>query len=394
METLRVLVTDDEQGMRLGVRRVLRDFRVEVPDIDAFATLEIDEADCGEKALDKIAQQRPDILILDHKMPGISGLDVLDRIEGKNGDMLTIMITAYASIETAVRAVKRGAYDFLAKPFTPDELRNTVKKAAVRLVLAKQARRLADERNKVRLHFMRTLSHELQAPLNAIDGYLELIKNRSQGEQLDAYNDIVDRGQDRLAGMRRLIHDLLQMTTVESKSSNRQLSSVDVTEVARGTIEMFTQQAAGLGVTLTLHRDTPLLMSAVEDELQMVLQNLVSNAVKYNRPGGEVHVNLDRNGLTVSLGVSDTGWGLPSTALDRLCEEFVRIKTPHTRNVAGTGLGLSIVKKIARLYGGDILIDSQWEVGSKFTVLLKDSQHESTPLMTAIPDASCEMASS
>jgi signal transduction histidine kinase len=304
------------------------------------------------------------------------------------------MITAYASIETAVRAVKRGAYDFLAKPFTPDELRNTVKKAAVRLVLAKQARRLADERNKVRLHFMRTLSHELQAPLNAIDGYLELIKNRSQGEQLDAYNDIVDRGQDRLAGMRRLIHDLLQMTTVESKSSNRELSSVDVTEVARGTIEMFTQQAAGLGVTLTLHRDTPLLMSAVEDELQMVLQNLVSNAVKYNRPGGEVHVNLDRNGLTVSIGVSDTGWGLPSTALDRLCEEFVRIKTPHTRNVAGTGLGLSIVKKIARLYGGDILIDSQWEVGSKFTVLLKDSQHESTPLMTAIPDASCEMASS
>ncbi len=298
METLRVLVTDDELGMRLGVRRVLRDFRVEVPDIDAFADLEIDEADCGESALEKIFQKPPDILILDHKMPGISGLDLLDRVDGKCGDMLTIMITAYASIETAVRAVKRGAYDFLAKPFTPDELRNTVKKAAVRLVLAKQARRLADERNKVRLQFMRTLSHELQAPLNAIDGYLELIKNRSQGEHLEAYSEVVDRSQDRLAGMRRLIHDLLQMTTVESKSRNRELARIDVVDIARNTIEMFTQQATGFGVTMTLHRDAPLLMNAVEDELQMVLQNLISNAIKYNRPGGEVHVNLDRNGLT------------------------------------------------------------------------------------------------
>ncbi len=379
METLRVLVADDEQGMRLGVRRVLRDLRIEVPDIDAIAELEIDEADCGESALEKIARHTPDILILDHKMPGISGLDVLDRINGKYGDMLTIMITAYASIETAVRAVKRGAYDFLAKPFTPDELRNTVKKAAVRIVLAKQARRLADERNKVRLQFMRTLSHELQAPLNAIDGYLDLIKNRTQGTTLDAYNEVVDRSQDRIAGMRRLIHDLLQMTTMESKSRNRELARVDVTKVARDTIEMFQHQADGLGLSIHLHREGPLVMNAVEDELQIILQNLISNAVKYNRSGGQVHVNLDRNGTTISLGVSDTGWGLPPTALDRLCDEFVRIKTPHNRDVPGTGLGLSIVKKIARLYSGDILIDSEWEVGSKFTVLLKDNQPEPCP---------------
>ena len=111
--------------MRLGVRRVLRDFRVDIPDIDASAVLEIDEAESGEAALEKIQQRPPDILILDHKMSGISGLDVLDQVADRHGEMLTIMITAYASIETAVRAVKRGAYDFLAKPFTPDELRNT-----------------------------------------------------------------------------------------------------------------------------------------------------------------------------------------------------------------------------------------------------------------------------
>ena len=147
------------------------------------AVLEIDEAESGEVALEKIQQRPPDILILDHKMSGISGLDVLDQVGDHHGEMLTIMITAYASIETAVRAVKRGAYDFLAKPFTPDELRNTIKKAAVRLVLAKQARRLAEERNEVRLQFMRTLSHELQAPLAAVEGFLELIRNRTEGER-------------------------------------------------------------------------------------------------------------------------------------------------------------------------------------------------------------------
>ncbi len=87
-------------------------------------------------------------------MPGISGLEVLDRLAGRESDMLTIMITAYASIETAVTATKRGAYDFLAKPFTPDELKSTIRKAAVRLILAKQARKLAEEKRQrpLRVH--------------------------------------------------------------------------------------------------------------------------------------------------------------------------------------------------------------------------------------------------
>ena len=104
-------------------------------------------------------------------------------------DMLTIMITAYASIETAVSATKRGAYDFLAKPFTPDELKSTIRKAAARLILAKQARKLAEEKQQVRFEFIRVLGHELKAPLNAVAGYLDLIQKHPLG--------------DRLAGLRR-----------------------------------------------------------------------------------------------------------------------------------------------------------------------------------------------
>jgi signal transduction histidine kinase len=381
METLRVLVVDDEQGMRLGVRRVLRDFRVDVPDIDARAQLELDEADCGESALEKISQQAPDILILDHKMPGISGLDVLDRVQGKYGDMLPIMITAYASIETAVRAVKRGAYDFLAKPFTPEELRNTIKKAAIRVVLAKQARRLADERNQVRLQLMRTLSHELQAPLNAVDGFLDMMKHQTQGDRLADYAQLIERSQQRVEGMRRLIRDLLQMTLVESNTRCRELVPVDVVALAKTTLETFECETRSQDISCALHGDGPVIMHGVADELRMVLQNLVSNAIKYNRPGGEIHITLDHDGNTVSIGVADTGWGMSAADLDRICDEFVRIKNEHTRHVPGTGLGLSIVRKIARLYQGDVLVDSEPDVGSKFTVLLQD-----VPMVTADPN--------
>jgi two-component system, sensor histidine kinase and response regulator len=182
MDILRVLVTDDELGMRLGVARTLRDFTVQVPDVEETIGFAVEEADSGEAALEKIRALRPDILFLDHKMPGMSGLEVLDATRDLQSEMLTIMITAYASIETAVQATKRGAYDFLAKPFTPDELRNTTRKAAARLALAKQARKLAEEKRQVRFQFIRVLGHELKAPLNAVEGYLRLLQEGRLGD--------------------------------------------------------------------------------------------------------------------------------------------------------------------------------------------------------------------
>ena len=223
METLRVLVTDDEFGMRLGVARTLRDFTVRVADVNVDVGFAVEQAESGEEAMEKIARQPPDILLLDHKMPGISGLEVLDRLAGMQTDILTIMITAYASIETAVTATKRGAYDFLAKPFTPDELKSTIHKTAAHLILARQARKLTEEKRQVRFEFIRVLGHELKAPLNAVAGYLELIKGRQLGDQLPAYAEMIDRSLVRIDGMRKLIRDLLDLTQIESGRKNRRL---------------------------------------------------------------------------------------------------------------------------------------------------------------------------
>jgi signal transduction histidine kinase len=370
MHTLRVLVTDDEMGMRLGVTRTLRDFSVCVPDVNGAVAFAVDQAESGEEALGKIDRSPPDILLLDHKMPGISGLEVLDHLAGRETDMLTIMITAYASIETAVAATKRGAYDFLAKPFTPDELKSTIRKAAARLILAKQARQLTEEKRRVRFEFIRVLGHELKAPLNAVAGYLDILRDHQLGDDLAAYEELVARSLARMDGMRKLIADLLDLTQIESGQKNRELTKVDLAAAAASAIEAVAAQGAARAVTLQLHSAGPLVISADVREIEIIFNNLLTNAIKYNRDGGRVDVALQRAGEQAAIVVSDTGIGMKEEELKQLFGEFVRIRNEKTHHIPGSGLGLSIVKKLALLYGGDVAVESRPDAGSTFTVTL------------------------
>ena len=372
METLRVLVCDDEPGMRLGVECPLRNFTFRMPDVNGDVGFSTSQVDSGERALEVIAQSPPDILLLDHKMPGISGLEVLDRLAGMKLDMLTIMITAYASIETAVTATRCGAYDFLAKPFTPTELKGTIRKAAARILLGKQARKLAQEKHQVRLQFIRVLGHELKAPLNALEGYLNMLKDRGLGETVVAYDSIVDRSLVRIDGMRKLIADLLDITQIESGQKNRRMEVVNLREAARAALESQLPEARSRNIALELHAAETVPLTADRGEIDMILNNLLSNAVKYNRDSGKVDVTLQREESQVRITVADTGIGLTEEEGAQLFGEFVRIRNEKTANILGSGLGLSIVQKLAQLYGGNATFQSQPDVGTVFTVVLND----------------------
>jgi len=370
-DTMRVLVADDEPGMRSGVVRALRGFRVSLPDVEEAVRFDVHEAGSGEDAMAQIAAQAPDILLLDYKLPGISGLDVLDRLAAAKADVLVIMITAYASLETAVSAVKRGAYDFLAKPFTPEELKITIRKAAGRLILAQQARRLAQEKRQVRFQLISVLAHELKAPLAAVEGYLRILKDRAAGDDPAVYERMIQRSLLRTEGMRKLIIDLLDMTRIESGQKPRELAALDVCEVARAAIETMTPEALQRKIAVNLEAAGPVFLTADRGEIEIILNNLVSNAVKYNRDGGRVDVTVSGGPEAVTIAVADTGIGMTAEDAGRLFQEFVRIKNEKTRDILGSGLGLSIVKKLAVLYGGDVTLRSEPGVGSTFTVVLK-----------------------
>jgi two-component system, sensor histidine kinase and response regulator len=370
MDSLRVLVTDDEMGMRLGVVRTLRDFVVHVADVNEDVRFVVDQAESGEEAMEKIDGQPPDILLLDHKMPGISGLEVLDRIADVHTDMLTIMITAYASIETAVSATKRGAYDFLAKPFTPDELKSTIRKAAARLILAKQARKLAEEKQRVRFEFIRVLAHELKAPLNAVTGYLELIQKHSQGDRVADYDEMIGRSLHRIEGMNKLIYDLLDLTRIESGKTTRQLAAVNLRDIAQAAADTMQAEATSRNIAIRIHADGDVSLTADAGEIEMLLNNLISNAVKYNRDHGSVDVTLACHASQATIAVADTGIGIASEELGRIFDEFARIKNERTNHIPGSGLGLSIVKKLVQLYDGDVRVESRLQAGTTFTVVL------------------------
>ena len=370
METLRVLVTDDEIGMRLGVVRTLRDLVVTVEDVNVDVNFVVDQAESGEEALEKIRQQPPDILLLDHKMPGISGLEVLDQLAAMSTEVLTIMITAYASIETAVTATKRGAYDFLAKPFTPDELRSTIRKTAAHLILARQARKLTEEKRQVRFEFIRVLGHELKSPLAAVTGYLDLMQERHLGEDISAYVDMIRRSLLRIDGMRKLIDDLLDLTQIESGRKNRQLGPVNIVAIAKSVIESLHLEAESRSITVRLDASGPILLMADIREIEMIFSNLLSNAIKYNCDGGQVELTITASDTRATIKVADTGIGMSADDISRLFGEFVRIKSPATTNIPGSGLGLSIVKKLVQLYNGDIRVESEPDRGTTFAVCL------------------------
>jgi two-component system, sensor histidine kinase and response regulator len=371
LDILNILIVDDEYGMRRGAERALSDMKVSLPDINGEVGFAIRTAATGSELEEKMNEGPTDILILDYKLPDTTGLDILDKLARQPIDLLTIMITAYASLDTAVTATRRGAYDFLAKPFTPEELRSAVRKAARHLILQRQARRLAEEKRQVRFQFISVLAHEMKAPISAIEGYLQMIRDRAVGESLNDYDHMVARCLVRIEGMRKMIYDLLDLTSIESGQRRRTFAMIDFAEIARQSVENVKMEALKRGVSIHLDIPDGSIMGADRQEMEMVFNNLLSNAVKYNKDKGEVHVMLRMNEHEVTIQVKDTGIGMTPEECRRLFNDFSRVKNEKTRHILGSGLGLSTLKKIVTLYGGDVSISSQPDVGSIVHVTLR-----------------------
>jgi len=367
---VKVAMVDDEEPLCVGVHRILAKYKVHVLDVSVDASYDFAYFTTGEQFVEAVESGAQfELLLLDLKLPGMSGLDVLTALSRQNRSILRIVITAYATFETAVQATKLGAYDFLPKPFSPDELRYAVRKATDQLILSKEARRLAEEKRQVRFNFISVLAHELKAPLNAIEGYLKILQTDEPPERLQ----MIDRSLIRLDGMKKLIFDLLDLTRIESGQKQRAFATVDLRALAKTSVDLFASEAAEGGITIGLKPEGPVEMIADPSEMEIVFNNLISNAVKYNREGGSVTVDIRRDDGAVKVIVADTGIGLAPEEAAKLFTEFVRIKNEDTIKVLGSGLGLSTVRKLAQLYGGDATVASTKGSGSTFTVTLHDA---------------------
>ena len=374
MAVLKVLVIDDEPGIRSGVVRILSNFHVTYPFMDEDYTFEIFEAGTGEEGLSFIEGDIPDLLLLDNKLPGMQGIEVLEYIRKRNYDIMVAMITSYASLDVAIRATRDGAIDFIPKPFTPQELKSSIENITKQLYLKRITHKMNQEGKKIRYQFLSVLSHELKAPLNALEGYLRMMQEKQAGDRIEDYAAPIERSLQRVQGMRNLILDLLDFTKIRLERKEEKIQEVNLSEVATGSIVTVQPYAIQMDVNINLDIRTDVVIMADPDDMEIVFNNLTSNAVKYNKRGGKVEITIDSSDNEAILVFSDTGIGITQDDTENLFTEFVRIKNEKTRNISGSGLGLSIVKKVVGLYHGTIKVESTPDVGTVFTVRLPKKQ--------------------
>jgi signal transduction histidine kinase len=226
------------------------------------------------------------------------------------------------------------------------------------------------EGKQIRFQFLSVLSHELKSPINAIEGYMKMMQEKQIGDNIDDYATMIERSMVRLKGMRTLILDLLDLTRLESGKKARSIQKVDLYEIAKMAMDSMEPLAIQKQVKVRLEGEPNTYILSDRDELEIILNNLISNAIKYNKDGGSVLVNIATSEVNVKISVEDTGIGMSEEDIEKLFQEFVRIKNAKTKNVTGSGLGLSIAKKMVELNGGTIKVESTPDIGSKFIVTL------------------------
>lgn len=361
LQAERVVVIDDDHAMRLSCKQIL-----------AKMGFEVEVFDNGADGLDGVARLKPVLVVVDLKMPGIGGMEVVARVHEMDPETVILVITGYATIGTAVEAMKTGAYDFLPKPFSPDEMRVIVHRGLERRSLLRETRRLRDDQEQLRRRFVTFVSHQLQSPLSAVHQYLDVLKRLGDTPEAAAQRaQWLDRCLTRTEELQELIRDWLTLSRVEAGNFVRSTEPLDLREVVAEIPQRYGDRAAASQVALVVDATSePCPVLADRKALDVLLDNLIVNAIKYNRAGGTVTVTLSTHGNEIRLAVADTGIGIPEAQREFLFNEFFRVHSDAASSIPGTGLGLAICKRIAAELGATIEVESREGEGTTFCVAL------------------------
>ncbi len=209
-----------------------------------------------------------------------------------------------------------------------------------------------------------TISHELKTPLTSIIGHIELLEDLDTGI---GSVEAISRNAERL---NRLVQNLLNYSQIQDKRGSVR-RAVDLRKLGEQSLDLMAMQAEQGQVTLTMRLpDEPVMVTAVPDELGTVIDNLTSNAVKYSRPDGTVHLEVGTDGAHAYVLCADTGLGISAADQVHLFSAFHRSSNPEALSIPGTGLGLAISRRIAHMHGGEIVVASELGVGSTFRLRL------------------------
>lgn len=356
-----VVVIDDDHAIRLSCFQALSRIGYEVTTFED-----------GASGIKGIAEIKPELVVVDLKMAGLSGLQVIERVHKIDPGIVIIVITGYATIGTAVDAMKAGAYDFLPKPFNPDELRIIVGRGMERRRLLTEARRAEMDRELMKRRFVTFVSHQLKTPLVAVHQYLDVMAHMEEsGQQVAERKEWLQRCLNRTSEMRDIIEDWLTLAKIEGGHLVQHEANVDLKPILTSILDSYRGLAANDGLTLTLDMpDERYVVNGDHNSYGVLFDNLIVNAIKYNNPGGSVTVTGAKTSGEVVVAVADTGVGVSEEDIPLLFEEFFRGRERGEKKISGTGLGLPICRRIVTELGGCIEVESKVGNGSVFRVRL------------------------
>lgn len=364
-----VLVVDDTPGnLKLLTQLLMRsDFVVRA-------------ARSGEMALMAVEANPPDLILLDINMPEMTGYEVCERLKAnpKTESIPVIFISALNATEDIVKAFEVGGVDYISKPFKAKEV---IARVSTQVSLAQQRKQIEAllERDRqrfamvdaMRKQFIGAATHDLKNPLSHIQGYAWLLsedEHVAADEQTRSFVATILRSVDR---MNVLIEDMLDLLSIGA-NNEEQPDPISINGIVEQAVEDFQAQAEEKQIQLRYAalRPDPSILNIDPVRLARIMDNLVSNAIKYTPKGGSVEVTLDENSSSVILTVQDTGYGIDEAHLSQIFGTFYRIRNDQTQGIEGTGLGLSIVKAMVEQYGGQISVESKPGEGTSFRVEL------------------------
>ncbi|MDR4506018.1 MAG: HAMP domain-containing histidine kinase [Candidatus Scalindua sp.] len=225
-----------------------------------------------------------------------------------------------------------------------------------------------ETKEREKSEFTCKVTHELRAPLSAIQSLLQSIEEGYAGEISEKARELIIRSEKRTAFLLTLVRDLLDLVTGKTgkpRESNRKL--VDMNEAVNGTLQLMQEKVKEKNINLIVNAtEKPAYLNIIPDDLDIIMTNLIGNAIKYTKADGTIHITSIIEGNQIKAEISDTGIGIPKDDINKIFCEFYRSKNAKTVERDGTGLGLTIVKELMRKYGGHI--DVQSTLGQNTTV--------------------------
>lgn len=385
-----VLVIDDDESVLDMVRMCLEQ-----------TGNQVSTALNAEAAYHLLCTSEPDAILTDVIMPGEDGLSFLAKVHQRLPDVPVVVMTGFAQLQTAIDAIKNGAFDFIRKPFDflylhqvmtkaveysglrrmekryRSELEETValrtaelKKALLQLEATRELLlKAASDKNE----FMTTISHEMRTPMNGVIGSLDLLADSGLSGIQREYLLLARQAADNMV---ELVDQLLSFSGCAGSGPAVCHKAIDL----RGTVELLLGEyhprwaVKGLAFECSIAPETPSAIRCDGEQLTQLLDILLGNALKFTDRGGvclEVWPEQS-NGQRADIHfcVGDSGIGIPAEMLERIFDPFIQVDGSLTRRFGGTGLGLSIARQVAQLIGGRIWAESTPGEGSRFHLLM------------------------